>query len=152
MFDKCFLWEVNFVSFVSGTFKFQKTDMRHEGFDPNVVSDKLYFLDCTKGQYVELNVELHRNIVSGKQKLWDHPLSPPIPSLAPPLIAPPLVTSATTVRGRRNTFWPHIQADSYIHHSVPLQTHPWYNRDGTGRHTAILKAKNEGPNTPSVKR
>lgn len=43
--------------------------MRHEGFDPNVVSDKLCFLDCTKGQYVEMNAELHRNIVSGKQKL-----------------------------------------------------------------------------------
>lgn len=55
--------------FISGTFKFQKTDMRREGFDPNVVSDKLYFLDCTKGQYVELNPELHRNIISGKQKV-----------------------------------------------------------------------------------
>uniref|UniRef100_A0A671MRG5 Very long-chain fatty acid transport protein n=1 Tax=Sinocyclocheilus anshuiensis TaxID=1608454 RepID=A0A671MRG5_9TELE len=60
-----FLPEVN----KTGTFKFQKTDMRREGFDPSVVSDKLYFLDCTKGQYVELNVELHRSIVSGKQKL-----------------------------------------------------------------------------------
>uniref|UniRef100_A0A8C2I9D2 long-chain-fatty-acid--CoA ligase n=1 Tax=Cyprinus carpio TaxID=7962 RepID=A0A8C2I9D2_CYPCA len=60
-----FLPEVN----KTGTFKFQKTDMRREGFDPNVISDKLYFLDCTKGQYVELNVELHRSIVSGKQKL-----------------------------------------------------------------------------------
>uniref|UniRef100_A0A672KE41 Long-chain-fatty-acid--CoA ligase n=1 Tax=Sinocyclocheilus grahami TaxID=75366 RepID=A0A672KE41_SINGR len=58
-----------FFSFLSGTFKFQKTDMRREGFDPSVVSDKLYFLDCTKGQYVELNAELHRSIVSGKQKL-----------------------------------------------------------------------------------
>nr|QKO28391.1 long-chain fatty acid transport protein 4 [Ctenopharyngodon idella] len=60
-----FLPEVN----KTGTFKFQKTEMRRDGFDPNVVSDKLYFLDCTKGQYVELNVELHRSIVSGKQKL-----------------------------------------------------------------------------------
>uniref|UniRef100_A0A8C1MHS9 Very long-chain fatty acid transport protein n=1 Tax=Cyprinus carpio TaxID=7962 RepID=A0A8C1MHS9_CYPCA len=60
-----FLPEVN----KTGTFKFQKTDMRREGFDPSVVSDKLYFLDCTKGQYVELNVGLHRSIVSGKQKL-----------------------------------------------------------------------------------
>uniref|UniRef100_A0A8C1X642 Very long-chain fatty acid transport protein n=1 Tax=Cyprinus carpio TaxID=7962 RepID=A0A8C1X642_CYPCA len=60
-----FLPEVN----KTGTFKFQKTDMRREGFDPSVVSDKLCFLDCTKGQYVELNVELHRSIVSGKQKL-----------------------------------------------------------------------------------
>uniref|UniRef100_A0A8C1LE81 Arachidonate--CoA ligase n=1 Tax=Cyprinus carpio TaxID=7962 RepID=A0A8C1LE81_CYPCA len=60
-----FLPEVN----KTATFKFQKTDMRREGFDPNVISDKLYFLDCTKGQYVELNVELHRSIVSAKQKL-----------------------------------------------------------------------------------
>lgn len=99
--------------------------MRRDGFDPNVVSDKLYFLDCTKGQYVELNVELHRSIVSGKQKLWDYcqppPRSlttPPSTALKPhPLITPPLVTSAKTVRGRRNAFWPHIQVpvDSFIH-------------------------------------
>ncbi|XP_062869788.1 long-chain fatty acid transport protein 4 [Trichomycterus rosablanca] len=60
-----FLPEVN----KTGTFKFQKTELRCEGFDPNVVSDKLYFLDCTKGCYVQLNAELHRSIVSGKQKL-----------------------------------------------------------------------------------
>lgn len=52
-----------------GTFKFQKTELRREGFDPNVVSDKLYFLDCTRGCYVELNAELHRSIASGKQKV-----------------------------------------------------------------------------------
>lgn len=57
------------VLFPVGTFKFQKTELRHDGFDPAVVSDKLYFLDCTKGCYTELNAELHRSITSGKQKL-----------------------------------------------------------------------------------
>lgn len=54
---------------LAGTFKFQKTELRCEGFDPTVVSDKLYFLDCTKGRYVKLDAELHRSIASGKQKL-----------------------------------------------------------------------------------
>uniref|UniRef100_A0A3B4E4L2 Arachidonate--CoA ligase n=1 Tax=Pygocentrus nattereri TaxID=42514 RepID=A0A3B4E4L2_PYGNA len=60
-----FLPEVN----KTGTFKFQKMDLRREGFDPSVVSDRLCFLDCSKGRYVELDAELHRSIVSGKQKL-----------------------------------------------------------------------------------
>uniref|UniRef100_A0A668AFC3 Arachidonate--CoA ligase n=1 Tax=Myripristis murdjan TaxID=586833 RepID=A0A668AFC3_9TELE len=60
-----FLPEVN----KTGTYKFQKTDMRREGFDPNLVSDRLYFLDPSRGRYVELDEELHRSIVSGKQKL-----------------------------------------------------------------------------------
>lgn len=57
------------VLLLAGTFKFQKTELRRDGFDPTVVSDKLYFLDCTKGCYVELDAELHRSITSGKQKL-----------------------------------------------------------------------------------
>lgn len=60
-----FLPEVN----KTGTFKFQKTDMRQEGFNPTVVSDRLFFLDTSRGGYVPLTEELHRCIVSGKQKL-----------------------------------------------------------------------------------
>ncbi|XP_012689593.2 long-chain fatty acid transport protein 4 [Clupea harengus] len=60
-----FLPEVN----KTGTFKFQKTDMRREGFDPSMVSDRLYFLDSSRGGYTQLTDELHRSIVSGKQKL-----------------------------------------------------------------------------------
>ncbi|XP_010875663.1 long-chain fatty acid transport protein 4 isoform X2 [Esox lucius] len=60
-----FLNEVN----KTGTYKFQKTEMRREGFNPSIVSDKLYFLDPSRGRYVELNKELHSGIVSGKQKL-----------------------------------------------------------------------------------
>uniref|UniRef100_A0A673XLM8 Very long-chain fatty acid transport protein n=1 Tax=Salmo trutta TaxID=8032 RepID=A0A673XLM8_SALTR len=60
-----FLKEVN----KTGTYKFQKTDMRRDGFDPSMVSDKLYFLDPTRGRYVELHQELYSSIISGKQKL-----------------------------------------------------------------------------------
>uniref|UniRef100_A0A8C7N1A5 Arachidonate--CoA ligase n=1 Tax=Oncorhynchus kisutch TaxID=8019 RepID=A0A8C7N1A5_ONCKI len=47
-----FLKEVN----KTGTYKFQKTDMRRDGFDPSMVSDKLYLLDPTRGRYVELSL------------------------------------------------------------------------------------------------
>uniref|UniRef100_A0A8C9VH73 Long-chain-fatty-acid--CoA ligase n=1 Tax=Scleropages formosus TaxID=113540 RepID=A0A8C9VH73_SCLFO len=53
----------------TGTYKFQKSDMRREGFDPRVVSDRLYLMDSARGQYVELSEEIHRSILSGKQKL-----------------------------------------------------------------------------------
>ncbi|KAG2469733.1 long-chain fatty acid transport protein 4 [Polypterus senegalus] len=53
----------------TGTYKFQKTDLRHEGFNPKVISDRLYFLDSSKGKYVPLNETLFQGIQSGKQKL-----------------------------------------------------------------------------------
>uniref|UniRef100_A0AAZ3Q7T9 long-chain-fatty-acid--CoA ligase n=1 Tax=Oncorhynchus tshawytscha TaxID=74940 RepID=A0AAZ3Q7T9_ONCTS len=60
-----FLNEVN----KTGTYKFQKTEMRREGFDPSITSNKLYFLDPSRGRYVELHQELYSSIISGKQKL-----------------------------------------------------------------------------------
>uniref|UniRef100_A0A4W5MJW8 Arachidonate--CoA ligase n=1 Tax=Hucho hucho TaxID=62062 RepID=A0A4W5MJW8_9TELE len=60
-----FLNEVN----KTGTYKFQKTEMRREGFDPSMTSNKLYFLDPSRGRYVELHQELYSSIISGKQKL-----------------------------------------------------------------------------------
>ncbi|XP_048875111.1 long-chain fatty acid transport protein 4 [Brienomyrus brachyistius] len=53
----------------TGTYKFQKSDMRRDGYNPQVMSDKLYFLDVTRGRYVELTTEVYRNIVSGQQKV-----------------------------------------------------------------------------------
>uniref|UniRef100_A0A668W159 Arachidonate--CoA ligase n=1 Tax=Oreochromis aureus TaxID=47969 RepID=A0A668W159_OREAU len=60
-----FLPEVN----KTGTFKFQKTELRRDSFDPSAVSDRLYFLDSSKGRYVQLDEELYRSILSGKCKL-----------------------------------------------------------------------------------
>lgn len=56
------------VSF-SGTFKFQKTDLRRDGFDPCSVTDRLYFMDSRTGSYAQLNEELYHSILSGKHKL-----------------------------------------------------------------------------------
>ncbi|XP_041050500.1 long-chain fatty acid transport protein 4 isoform X1 [Carcharodon carcharias] len=53
----------------TGTFKFQKTDMRKEGFDPRVIKDRLYLLDQKQQKYVPLDEELFKSIQSGKQKL-----------------------------------------------------------------------------------
>lgn len=60
-----FLPEVN----KTGTFKFQKTDLRRDGFDPSTVSDRLFFLDSSRGRYVPLDDELYRSIIAGKVKL-----------------------------------------------------------------------------------
>lgn len=53
----------------SGTFKFQKTEMRRDGFDPTAISDRLYLLDSSRGRYTQLDEELYRSILSGKHKL-----------------------------------------------------------------------------------
>ncbi|XP_056445221.1 long-chain fatty acid transport protein 4 [Gadus chalcogrammus] len=53
----------------TGTYKFQKTEMRREGFNPREVTDKLYFLEPSRGRYVELSEELYSSILAGKQKL-----------------------------------------------------------------------------------
>ncbi|XP_069741766.1 long-chain fatty acid transport protein 4 isoform X2 [Narcine bancroftii] len=53
----------------TGTYKFQKTEMRKEGFDPRVIKDKLYLLDQKLQKYVPLEEELFRKIQSGKVKL-----------------------------------------------------------------------------------
>lgn len=53
----------------SGTFKFQKTELRREGFNPSNVSDRLYFLDSSRGRYIPVEEELYQSVLSGKHKL-----------------------------------------------------------------------------------
>lgn len=52
-----------------GTFKFQKTELRKEGFDPSVVKDPLFYLDARKGCYVALDQEAYTRIQAGEEKL-----------------------------------------------------------------------------------
>lgn len=54
---------------VTGTYKFQKMELRKQGFDPSLVKDKLYFLDCRQGRYLPLDQEAFSRIQSGQQKL-----------------------------------------------------------------------------------
>ncbi|XP_043914794.1 long-chain fatty acid transport protein 4 [Protopterus annectens] len=53
----------------TGTYKFQKTELRKEGFNPNVIKDRLYFLDSNNRRYISLNEEIFQGIQSGKLKL-----------------------------------------------------------------------------------
>uniref|UniRef100_A0A671FNM9 long-chain-fatty-acid--CoA ligase n=1 Tax=Rhinolophus ferrumequinum TaxID=59479 RepID=A0A671FNM9_RHIFE len=53
----------------TGTFKFQKTELRKEGFDPAVVKDPLFYLDARKGRYVRLDQEAYTRIQAGEEKL-----------------------------------------------------------------------------------
>lgn len=53
----------------TGTFKFQKTELRKEGFDPSVVKDPLFYLDARKGCYVALDQEAYTRIQAGEEKL-----------------------------------------------------------------------------------
>lgn len=53
----------------TGTFKFQKTELRKEGFDPSVVKDPLFYLDARTGCYVVLDQEAYTRIQAGEEKL-----------------------------------------------------------------------------------
>ncbi|XP_053329615.1 long-chain fatty acid transport protein 4 [Spea bombifrons] len=53
----------------TGTFKFQKTDVKKESFNPHLVKDPLYVLDAQQGKYIPLDEELYNRIQSGKFKL-----------------------------------------------------------------------------------
>jgi fatty-acyl-CoA synthase len=54
---------------LTGTFKYSKTELRREGYDPETCGDALYFADRGKRDFVPLNAELYRRIVDGKLKL-----------------------------------------------------------------------------------
>uniref|UniRef100_G1S723 Arachidonate--CoA ligase n=1 Tax=Nomascus leucogenys TaxID=61853 RepID=G1S723_NOMLE len=53
----------------TGTYKFQKTELRKEGFDPAIVKDPLFYLDARKGRYVPLDQEAYSRIQAGEEKL-----------------------------------------------------------------------------------
>ena len=54
--------------FFSGTYKIQKTELRNEGFDVNIVKDKLYFKNPKTG-FVPLTESLYTNIINGAVKV-----------------------------------------------------------------------------------
>lgn len=52
-----------------GTFKFQKMDLRKEGYDPAVVKDRLYYLAPRQCQYLPLDGDVYKRIQTGQEKL-----------------------------------------------------------------------------------
>ena len=53
----------------TGTFKLKKTTLRDEGFNVNVVKDKIFFLDPSSRSYVLLTPESHQDIMQGRVRL-----------------------------------------------------------------------------------
>ena len=47
---------------ITGTFKYKKTDLVKDGFDPNTISDELYFADVLTNQYIKLDSDLFQKI------------------------------------------------------------------------------------------
>ena len=50
----------------TGTFKHQKEDLEKQGFDPDIIEDKIYFYQ--KGNYVEMNNDLYNRIQTGEER------------------------------------------------------------------------------------
>ena len=48
--------------FVSGTFKLKKLALQREGYNPQLVSDPIYFLDAAKGMYKPLDDQIYEEI------------------------------------------------------------------------------------------
>lgn len=53
----------------TGTFKLKKVQLREEGFDPNVVKDRLYYFNASKGQYEVITPSVYADICSGKIRI-----------------------------------------------------------------------------------
>ncbi|XP_052437854.1 solute carrier family 27 member 2a [Carassius gibelio] len=54
---------------VTGTFKQVKGQLVQEGFDPNIVQSKLFFLDESKQMFVPMTQELYTSILNGHTRL-----------------------------------------------------------------------------------
>ena len=50
----------------TGTFKHQKEDLKKQGFDPELIEDKVFFYQ--KGDYIEMNSDLYERIQSGEER------------------------------------------------------------------------------------
>jgi fatty-acyl-CoA synthase len=54
---------------LTGTFKYSKTALMSEGFDPDVCADPLYFDSVEADAFVTLDCELHQRILAGDVRL-----------------------------------------------------------------------------------
>lgn len=54
---------------MTGTFKLKKFNLQKEGYDPSLISDRLFFLHPKTGNYEALSNELFKSIVTGSIRL-----------------------------------------------------------------------------------
>lgn len=55
--------------FITGTFKLKKVTVQKEGFNINVIKDKVFFLDAKQKAYVPLTADLYNKIISGETRI-----------------------------------------------------------------------------------
>ena len=54
---------------ITGTFKHKKVDLVKEGYNPQDVSDPLFFIDNKNGNYINLDSNLYEKIINKDIKL-----------------------------------------------------------------------------------
>jgi len=54
---------------ITGTFKMKKIDLQREGFNPQVIEDRMFFYDVVKGAYRQLDACLYNDIVEMRCRL-----------------------------------------------------------------------------------
>ena len=54
---------------ITGTFKHKKVDLVKEGYNPEDVSDPLFFIDDENGNYIKLRYNLYEKIINKNIKL-----------------------------------------------------------------------------------
>ncbi|XP_010123906.1 PREDICTED: long-chain fatty acid transport protein 6-like, partial [Chlamydotis macqueenii] len=54
---------------ITATFKHQKMQLVNEGFNPEIISEPLYFMHEPARSYIPLTREIYKNVVSGKIRL-----------------------------------------------------------------------------------
>ncbi|KAM4618222.1 very long-chain acyl-CoA synthetase [Polymixia lowei] len=54
---------------VTGTFKRMKVKLMEEGFNPNQITDPLYFLDEMERNYIPLTQDIYNSVITGKIKI-----------------------------------------------------------------------------------
>lgn len=55
---------------LTGTYKLKKLDLQKEGYNPSTISDNIYYLDATSGEYQPLTQEIYNKINDGTIRLW----------------------------------------------------------------------------------
>lgn len=49
---------------ITGTFKLKKLALQREGYDPNIIDDKMFFYNKSKGAYQPLDIQLYNEVMS----------------------------------------------------------------------------------------
>ena len=57
--QKCQIFIVNGL----GTFKLKKLALQREGYDPNLIDDKMFFYNKSEGAYQPLDIQLYNEVM-----------------------------------------------------------------------------------------